>query len=109
MSSLIPIVNPDDIVLDGWDIAADDLATAMQKSKVLDYNLQQKLVPLMKNMKPRPSFFDVDFVAANQVLNFCSAVYEKTLLYPLFFCVVRTSEQYNKVQQQERGVRKVTR
>jgi len=67
MSSLIPLVHPNDIVLDGWDISADDLATAMQKAKVLDYNLQQKLIPLMKNMKPRSSVFLPDFVAANQV------------------------------------------
>jgi myo-inositol-1-phosphate synthase len=67
MCSLLPLVQPDDIVLDGWDIAVDDLATAMRKARVLDYNLQQKLIPIMKTMKPRPSIFFPDFVAANQV------------------------------------------
>lgn len=68
LSSLVPMVHPNDIIIDGWDISSNDLATAMQKAKVLDYNLQQKLIPLMKDMKPRPSVFFPDFVAANQVL-----------------------------------------
>lgn len=61
------MVNPNDIVVDGWDISSADLATAMQRAKVLDYNLQQKLIPLMKDLKPRPSIYSPDFIAANQV------------------------------------------
>lgn len=67
LSSVLPLVNPNDIVLDGWDIASADLATAMKRAKVLDYNLQQKLIPMMKDLKPRPSVYWPDFIAANQV------------------------------------------
>ena len=43
-----------------------NLADSMQRAKVLDYNLQQQLIPLMKDMKPRPSIYFPDFIAANQ-------------------------------------------
>lgn len=33
---------------------------------VLDSNLQDQLVPYMKKMKPRPSIYCPDFIAANQ-------------------------------------------
>lgn len=67
LSSLLPMVNPNDIIVDGWDISSADLATAMQRARVLDYNLQEKLIPLMKDMKPKPSIYWPDFIAANQV------------------------------------------
>lgn len=66
LSSLLPMVNPGDIVVDGWDISSADLGTAMQRARVLDYNLQEKLIPLMKDMKPKPSIYWPDFIAANQ-------------------------------------------
>lgn len=68
LSTLLPLVSPNDIVLDGWDISSADLATAMKRARVLDFNLQQKLIPMMKDLKPRPSIYWPDFIAANQVL-----------------------------------------
>ena len=38
----------------------------MKRSKVLDYDLQSKLYPLMKDIKPLPSIYFPDFIAANQ-------------------------------------------
>ena len=35
--------------------------------QVLDFGLQQQLKPLMKDMKPLPSIYYPDFIAANQV------------------------------------------
>ena len=43
-----------------------DLAGAMKRAKVLDWDLQRQLAPLMSGMKPRPSPYDKDFIAANQ-------------------------------------------
>lgn len=37
---LLPMVHPDDIVLDGWDISSMDLATAMDRARVLEPSLQ---------------------------------------------------------------------
>lgn len=70
MSQFLPMVDPDDIVVDGWDISSMNLADAMKRAQVLDVNLQHQLYPLMKNMKPRPSIYFPDFIAANQVHNF---------------------------------------
>lgn len=69
MSWMLPIVNPDDIQIDGWDISDMNLADAMQRAKVLDINLQKQLVEYMIHMKPRKSIYYSDFIAANQVNN----------------------------------------
>ena len=51
--TLLPMVNPNDIVFDGWDISGMNLADAMERAKVFDWDLQRQLAPYMKNMKPR--------------------------------------------------------
>ncbi|XP_043513769.1 inositol-3-phosphate synthase 1-B [Frieseomelitta varia] len=66
MSWMLPIVNPDDIEIDGWDISNMNLADAMQRAKVLDINLQKQLIPHLMHMKPRKSIYYSDFIAANQ-------------------------------------------
>lgn len=38
----------------------------MERARVIDYNLQTKLRPIMEKMKPRPSVYYPDFIAANQ-------------------------------------------
>ena len=43
-----------------------NLADAMQRARVLDYNLQQQLRPHMESLRPRPSIYYPDFIAANQ-------------------------------------------
>ena len=70
MSQFLPMVDPDDIVVDGWDISVMNLADAMKRAQVLDVNLQHQLYPFMKNMTPRPSIYFPDFIAANQVHSF---------------------------------------
>ncbi|EFX77117.1 hypothetical protein DAPPUDRAFT_198542 [Daphnia pulex] len=64
---LLPMVHPDDIVLDGWDISSLDLASAMDRARVLEPSLQEQLRPYMQKMKPRPSIYSPDFIAANQL------------------------------------------
>jgi len=65
-SSLLPMVNPNDVVLGGWDISKMNLKDAMARAAVLDYDLQQRLAGDMEKMTPLPAAFDKDFVAANQ-------------------------------------------
>src|SRR3989338_704272 len=65
-SQLLPMVNPNEIVFGGWDINDADLATAMERAQVLDYDLQRQLVPHMQKIKPMPSIYLPDFIAANQ-------------------------------------------
>ncbi|XP_063851273.1 LOW QUALITY PROTEIN: inositol-3-phosphate synthase 1-B-like [Scylla paramamosain] len=66
MKDLLPMVDPDDLVIDGWDISSLNLCEAMKRAKVLDYNLQVQLEPYMREIKPRPSIYFPEFIAANQ-------------------------------------------
>ncbi|CAN8020429.1 unnamed protein product [Ixodes persulcatus] len=66
LKDLLPMVNPNDVVFDGWDISSANLAQAMRRAKVLDVQLQDQLWPHMEKMKPRPGIFDIEFVANNQ-------------------------------------------
>ena len=43
-----------------------NIADAMERAKVFDYNLQEQLRPYMEHMRPRPSIYIPDFIAANQ-------------------------------------------
>jgi hypothetical protein len=43
-----------------------NLADAMARARVLEPTLQQQLQPLMSSMRPRPSIYYPDFIAANQ-------------------------------------------
>lgn len=43
-----------------------NLADAMQRAKVLDWDLQRQLIPFMKDITPLPSIYIPDFIAANQ-------------------------------------------
>eukprot|EP01041_Mallomonas_annulata_P002136 gene2136-4167_t len=66
LNNLLPMVNPNDFVIGGWDISSLNLAEAMQRSKVIDYNLQQQLIPYLSSIIPLPSIYYEDFIAANQ-------------------------------------------
>ncbi|KAM3594094.1 uncharacterized protein V6R79_002166 [Siganus canaliculatus] len=63
---LLPMVHPNDIVFDGWDISSLDLGSAMERAQVFDWSLQEQLRPHMRCMKPRPSIYIPEFIAANQ-------------------------------------------
>lgn len=65
-NGLVPMVHPNDIVYSGWDISGMNLADAMARAKVLDWDLQRQLVPHMQAIVPLPSVYDADFIAANQ-------------------------------------------
>nr|XP_017529973.1 inositol-3-phosphate synthase 1 isoform X1 [Manis javanica] len=66
LSGLLPMVAPDDLVFDGWDISSLNLAEAMRRAQVLDWGLQEQLWPHMEVLRPRPSVYVPEFIAANQ-------------------------------------------
>ena len=43
LKDVIPMVNPEELVVSGWDINAQDSATAMKRAQVFDLEIQQKL------------------------------------------------------------------
>eukprot|EP01102_Stenamoeba_stenopodia_P010722 TRINITY_DN3261_c0_g1_i4.p1 TRINITY_DN3261_c0_g1~~TRINITY_DN3261_c0_g1_i4.p1 ORF type:complete len:518 (-),score=135.83 TRINITY_DN3261_c0_g1_i4:387-1940(-) len=66
LRSVLPMVHPNDIVFGGWDISKLNLAEAMKRAQVLDYDLQRQLLPYMEKYTPLPSIYIPDFIAANQ-------------------------------------------
>jgi myo-inositol-1-phosphate synthase len=64
--NILPMVNPNDLVIGGWDINNANLADAMARACVLDYDLQRQVAPEMAKMRPLPSIYYPDFIAANQ-------------------------------------------
>jgi len=66
LHDLLPMVKPTDLAIGGWDINGADMGAALQRAKVLDYDLQRQLIPIMSKMKPLRSIYFPDFIAANQ-------------------------------------------
>lgn len=66
LSSVIPMVNPDSLVLGGWDISGRNLADAMDSAGVLEPDLRRQLRPYMDGMKPLAGAYDTSFIAKNQ-------------------------------------------
>jgi myo-inositol-1-phosphate synthase len=66
MKHILPMVNPDNLVIGGWDINNMNLGEAMKRAQVLEYNLIEQLYPMMRNFVPLPSIYYEDFIAANQ-------------------------------------------
>jgi len=66
LKSLVPMVDPNDIVFDGWDINGAPLDRAMKRACVFEHGLQKKLRPLLKGIKPMKSIYYPSFIAANQ-------------------------------------------
>ena len=63
---VLPMVHPNDLVIGGWDISSMDLAQAMDRAAVLEPTLKNQVKKEMAEMKPLPSIYYPDFIAANQ-------------------------------------------
>ena len=63
---VLPMVHPNDLVVGGWDISSMDLARAMDRAAVLEPSLKNMVRDEMAAMKPLPSIYYPDFIAANQ-------------------------------------------
>jgi myo-inositol-1-phosphate synthase len=64
--NILPMVDPSDIVVGGWDISGVNMFDAMRRSKVLDYDLQLRLARHMRYSTPLASIYYPDFIASNQ-------------------------------------------
>ncbi|KAJ1812651.1 Myo-inositol-1-phosphate synthase [Coemansia sp. RSA 2599] len=65
-NEVVPMVHPNDIVIGGWDINSMNIGDAMRRAQVLPVDLQRKLYDELKELKPLPSVYYPDFIAANQ-------------------------------------------
>lgn len=66
LNDMLPMVHPDDLAIGGWDISGMDLAAAMDRAKVLEPALKSLVKKQMATIKPLPSIYYPDFIAANQ-------------------------------------------
>lgn len=66
LKDLLPLVDPNDIVIGGWDINNLALGDAMRRAYVLDYDLQNKLYGKMNEFKPMQGVYYPDYIALNQ-------------------------------------------
>lgn len=63
---LLPMAHPNDLVIGGWDISGMNLADAMDRAAVLEPTLKEMVRKDMAAIKPLPSIYYPDFIAANQ-------------------------------------------
>ena len=63
---VLPMAHPNDLVVGGWDISGMNLADAMDRAAVLEPSLKNLVKNEMAEMKPLPSIYYPDFIAANQ-------------------------------------------
>ncbi|KFX96187.1 hypothetical protein O988_05429 [Pseudogymnoascus sp. VKM F-3808] len=63
---VLPMVHPNDLVVGGWDISSMNLADAMDRAAVLEPTLKAMVGKEMAAIKPLPSIYYPDFIAANQ-------------------------------------------
>ena len=65
INQLVPLVNPNDIEVTGWDISGMNLQEACYRAQVLEPTLIEQL-PELKEVTPMPAVFNPDYVASNQ-------------------------------------------
>ena len=63
---ILPMVHPNDLAIGGWDISSMNLADAMDRAAVLEPTLKMQVRKQMNAMRPLPSIYYPDFIAANQ-------------------------------------------
>ena len=63
---ILPMAHPNELVIGGWDISSMDLAQAMDRAGVLEPTLKDLVKKEMSGMRPLPSPYYPDFIAANQ-------------------------------------------
>ena len=63
---VLPMVHPNDLAIGGWDISGMPLDQAMDRAAVLEPTLKGLVKKEMAQMKPLPSIYYPDFIAANQ-------------------------------------------
>jgi myo-inositol-1-phosphate synthase len=66
IKDLLPMVDPCDFVISGWDISKMNLYDACKRSKVLEPDLLRQLQPELQRIVPLPATLNPDYIASNQ-------------------------------------------
>jgi len=65
IKELLPMVNPVNFNIYGWDISKENLYEAVKRAHVLEPTLIQKLKPDLESIVPLPAILNPDFIASN--------------------------------------------
>ncbi|KAJ1726243.1 Myo-inositol-1-phosphate synthase [Coemansia biformis] len=65
-NEVVPMAHPNDVVIGGWDINSASIGDAMRRAQVLPVDLQRQVYDELHQLKPMPSVYYPDFIAANQ-------------------------------------------
>ena len=66
LNNVVPLLNPNDLDIWGWDISRVNMGDSMRRAKVLDWDLQRQLYQHLEEMIPWPSIYIPEWIAANQ-------------------------------------------
>lgn len=66
LNQILPLAEPTEIVLSGWDISNMNMGDSLVRASVVDYDLTQKLYPEMSKIVPLPAVYYPDYIASNQ-------------------------------------------
>jgi myo-inositol-1-phosphate synthase len=65
IKDILPMANPCDFEISGWDISKMNLFDACKRAHVLEPSLVNALRPELEAMVPLPSILNQDYIAAN--------------------------------------------
>ncbi|OHT06448.1 Inositol-3-phosphate synthase [Tritrichomonas foetus] len=63
---LLPMINPNDLVIGGWDISKANMYDATVRAYVHEPSMYHQIEDELKAITPLPAVFDLSFVAPNQ-------------------------------------------
>eukprot|EP00826_Nyctotherus_ovalis_P011389 TRINITY_DN1296_c0_g2_i17.p3 TRINITY_DN1296_c0_g2~~TRINITY_DN1296_c0_g2_i17.p3 ORF type:complete len:205 (+),score=66.27 TRINITY_DN1296_c0_g2_i17:280-894(+) len=66
IKSLLPMVDPTELVVGGWDISSLDMYQATKRAMVLEPDLIRQLKDDLSEIKPLPAVFNISYIASNQ-------------------------------------------
>ena len=66
VKDLVPLVDPNDLEITGWDISDLNLYDASYRAQVLEPTLIDQLEPQLSKMQPMKAVFNPDYIASNQ-------------------------------------------
>jgi len=66
VKKILPLVEPNDLVIGGWDISSMDMYHAAKRAAVLEPDLIRQLKEDLINVKPMPAVFNISYIASNQ-------------------------------------------
>jgi len=65
VKDLMPMVDPCEFVITGWDISKSNLYEACKRSRVLEPDLVRQLKPELERIVPMPAALNQEYIASN--------------------------------------------